>query len=94
MLPKQDHIKPDIILSYFSTLKSYHIARRVSLKDFHLPWMTLIILGRRKLFPSKKQNRFLITKNILKKIMEKEPLLHISLNIDKVFKIGWENLLG
>ncbi len=73
-LPKQGQIKPDTVLSYLSALKSYHIDRRLSLKGFDDPRMALIIKGGRRLFPSKKRNRLPITKNILEKITEDEPL--------------------
>ena len=44
-LPKQGQIKPDTVASYFSTLKSYHIDRRLSLKGSDDPQMALIIKG-------------------------------------------------
>lgn len=83
-LPKQGQIKPDTVLSYLSALKSYHIDRRLSLKGFDDPRMALIIKGGRRLFQSKKRNRLPITKNILEKITEDEPLSITDLNIDTV----------
>ena len=77
------------MLSYLSTLKSYHIDRRLSLKDFDEPRMALIIKGGRRLSPSKKWNRLQITKYILEKITEDEPLSVTDLNVDIVFKVAW-----
>ena len=87
-LPKQGQIKSDTVLSYLSALKSYHIERRLSLKDFDDPQMALIIKGRRRLFSSKKRNSLLITKDILKKITENKPLFVTDLNVDKAFKVA------
>ncbi len=87
-LPKQGQIKPDMVASYLSTLKSYHIHRRLSLKDFNDPRMTLIIKGGKRLFPSKKGNRLSVTKNILEEITKEEPLTVIDLNIDPAFKVA------
>ena len=92
-LPKQGHIKPDTVLSALSALKSYHIDRRLSLKGFDDPWMTLIIKGGRRLFLSKKRNRLPITKDILEKITEDEPLSVTDLNVDKAFKVAWAGLM-
>ncbi len=88
-LPKQGQIKPNTVLSYLSALKSYHIDRRLSLKDFDEPRMALIIKGGRRLSPSKKWNRLQITKYILEKITEDEPLSVTDLNVDIVFKVAW-----
>ena len=76
------------MLSYLFALKSYYIDRRLSLKSFDNPWMTLIIKDGRRLFSSKKQNRLSITKDILEKITEVEPLSISKLNIDIAFKMA------
>ena len=55
--------------------------------------MALIIKGRRQLFPSKKQNRLPITKNILKKIIDKKPLSISDLNMDTTFKVAWAGFM-
>ncbi len=87
-LPKQGQIKPDTVLSYLSALKFYYIDRCLSLKDFDDPQMALIIKDGRRLFPSKKRNHLQITKYILKKITEDEPLSVTDLNVDKAFKVA------
>ena len=92
-LPKQGQIKPDTVLSYLSALKSYHIDRRLSLKDFDDPQMVLIIKGRRRFFPSKKRNRLPITKDILEKITEVELLSISNLNFDTIFKVAWSGFM-
>ncbi len=79
-LRKQGQMKPDVVLSYLSALKSYHIDSRLSLEGFDDPRIALIIKGGRRLFPSKKRNRLLITKEILEKITEEELLSITDLN--------------
>ena len=86
-LPKQSQVKPDTVLSYVSALKSYHIDRRLSLKSFDDPRMALIIKSRRRLFPSKKRNCLPITKDILEKITEGEPLSVTDFNVNITFKM-------
>lgn len=88
-LPKQGQIKPETVASYLSALKSYHIDWRLSLKGFDDRRMTLIIKGRKRLFPSKKRNRLAITKDILEKITKNKPLTIEDLNVDKAFKVAW-----
>ncbi len=92
-LPKQGQIKPDAVLSYLSAFKLYHIDRGLSLRGFDDPRMTLIIKGGRRLFPSKKQNRLPITKEILEKITEKELLSITDLNVDTAFKVAWAGFI-
>ena len=92
-MPKQDRIKSDAVLSYLSSLKSYHIDRRLSLRDFDNPRMALIIKGGRRLFPSKKRNRLPITKEILEKITEEELLSITDLNVDTAFKVAWAGFM-
>ncbi len=92
-LPKQGQIKPDAVLSYLSALKSYHIDRRLSLGDFDDLRIALIIKGGRRLFPSKKRNRFPITKEILEKITEEELLSITDLNLDTSFKVAWAGFM-
>lgn len=92
-LPKQGQIKPDTVVSYLSALKSYHIDRRLSLKGFDNPQMTLIIKGGKRLFPSQKKNRLPITKNILEEITKNEPLTIEDLNIDTAFKVAWAGFM-
>ena len=92
-LLKQGQIKPDTVLNYLSALKSYHIDRRLSLKGFDDQWMAFIIKGKRRLFRSKKQYCLQITKDILKKITEDEPLSVTDLNVDTAFKVAWAGLM-
>ncbi len=92
-LPKQTQIKPDAVLSYFSALKSNHIARRLSLLGFVDPRMVPIIKGGRKPFPSKNRNCLPITKEILEKITEEELLSITDLNVDKAFKVAWAGIM-
>ena len=92
-LPTQGQIKPDLVLSYLSALKSYHIDSRLSLGDFDDPRMALIIKSGRRLFPSKKRNRFPITKEILEKITKEELLSITDLNVDTAFKVAWAGFM-
>ena len=92
-LPKQGQIKPDMVLSYLSTLKSYQIDRGLSLKGFDDPRMALIIKGGRRLFPSKKRNRLQITKYIFEKITEDESLAITDFNVDTAFKVAWAGFM-
>lgn len=91
--PKQGQIKPNTMASYLSTLKLYHIDRRLSLKGFDDPRMTLIIKGGKRLFPSQKKNQLPITKNILEEITKDEPLTIEDLNIDTTFKVAWAGFM-
>ncbi len=86
-LSKQGQIKPDTVASYFSALKSYHIDRRLCLKDFDDPQMALIIKGEKRIFPSKKRNCLPVTKNILEEITKEEPLTVTDLNVDTAFNV-------
>lgn len=92
-LPKQGQIKSDTVASYLSALNSYHIDRRLSLKGIDNPRMALIIKGVKRLFPSKKRNRLPITKDILEKITEDEPLTMEDLNVDTAFKVAWAGFM-
>ncbi len=60
---------------------------------FDDPRMALIIKGGRRLFPSKKRNRFPITKEILEKITEEELLSITDLNVDTFFKVAWAGFM-
>lgn len=55
--------------------------------------MALIIKGGRRLFPSKKRNSLPITKNILEKITQDEPLTVTDVNIDTAFKVAWAGFM-
>lgn len=79
--------------SYFSTLKSYHINRHLSLKAFDTPRIPLIIKGGQRHFPKQKATGLLITKDILEKITENNPINVDKLNIDTVFKVAWADFL-
>ncbi len=92
-LPKQGQIKPDAVPSYLSALKSYPIDTRLSLKSIDDPQMALIIEDGRRLFPSNKRNRLLITKEIIEKIMEKELLSIQDLNVDTALKVAWAGFM-
>lgn len=52
-----------------------------------------MIKGGKRLFPKQKATRLLITKNILEKITENEPVDHDKLNIDTMFKVAWISFL-
>lgn len=86
-------MKSNIVLSYLFALKSYPIDGRFSLKGVDDPRTALIIWGRRRLFASTKRNRLLITKDILKKIVENKPLSVKNLNIDTAFKVTWRGFM-
>ncbi len=92
-LPKQGQVKPDMVLSYLSALKSYQIDKSLSLKGIDDPQMAPFIKGWRSLFPSKKQNRLPITKDILEKITEDEPVSATVLNVDTSFKVAWAGFM-
>ena len=92
-LPKQGQVKPDMVLSYLSALKSYQIDKSLSLKGFDDPQMAPFIKGWRSLFPSKKRNRLPITKDILEKITEDEPVSATVLNVDTAFKLAWAGFM-
>ena len=93
ILPKQGQLKPETVANYLSTLKSYYIDRRMSLKGFDDPCMGLIIKRGKRLFPSKKRNRLPITKDILEKITKDEPLMVEDLNVDMVFNVAWAGFM-
>ena len=93
MLPKQRQIKPKTFLSYLSALKSYHINKRQRLKGFDDPRIAFIIKEGRRPFPSKKQNRLPITKNIFEMMAEKEDPTVTDFNIDTTLKMAWANLI-
>lgn len=61
--------------------------------SFDDPHIVLIIKGGRRLFPTKKQNRLPITKNILKKITEDEPFSLTDLNVNTIFKVAWAGFM-
>lgn len=92
-LPKQGQIKSDTVASYLSALNSYHIDRRLSLKGIDNPRMALIIKGVKRLFPSNGRNMLPITKDILEKITEDEPLTMEDLNVDTAFKVAWAGFM-
>lgn len=75
---------------YLFALKLYHTNRLMSLKGFDDPRIGLIIKGGKRLFPSKKRNRLPITKDILEKITEEEPLRVEDL---KGFKVAWAGFM-
>ncbi len=55
--------------------------------------MALIIKGGRRLFPSKKRSRLLITKEIPEKIMKEEPISIMESNVDTAFKVAWAGFM-
>ena len=67
--------------------------RRLSLGGFDNPQIVLIFKGGRRLFYCKKQNRLPITKEILEKITEEEPLLITEPNLDTAFKVAWAGFM-
>lgn len=90
---KQGQVKPETVSSCLSALKSYHIDRQISFKDFNNLRMALIIKEDKKLFFNKKQNRLSITKNILTKINKDKPITIHNFNIDTTFKIAWASFI-
>lgn len=92
-LPKQGQVKPEIVKSYFSALKSYHIDCHLSLKAFDIPRIALINKGEKRLFPKQKATRLPITKDILKEITKHEPIDLDELNFDTTFKVAWAGSL-
>lgn len=65
----------------------------MSLQGFDSPRLALIIKGGKRLFPSKKRDRFPITKDILERITEEEPLTVDDLNTDTAFKVAWAGFM-
>lgn len=55
--------------------------------------MALIIKGGKGLFPSNKQNRLLIIKDVFTKITEDKPMTVNDLNIDAAFKVAWAGFM-
>lgn len=92
-IPKQGQVKPEMMSSYLSALKSYHIDRHLSLEVFDTPRIPLIIKGRKRLFPKQKTTRLPITKDNLEKIIKNKPVNVDELNIDTVFKVAWAGFL-
>lgn len=92
-LPKQGQVKPKTMSSYLSALKSYHIDRHLSFEAFDTPRIALIIKGEKRLFPKQKATRLPITKDILEKITDNEPVDLDELNIDTAFKVAWAGSL-
>lgn len=92
-LPKQGKVKPETVSSYIFMLKSYHINRQLSLKAFDIPCITLIIKGGKRLFPKQNATRLLITKDILKKMIENKPINLDELNIGTAFNMAWASFL-
>lgn len=93
ILPKQGQVKLDIVQSYLADLKSYHIDRRMSLQGFDSFRLALIIKRGKRLFPSKKCDRFPITKDILERITKEEPLTVDDLNTNIAFKVAWAGFM-
>ena len=87
-LSKQGQIKPDIVMSYLSAFKSYHINQHLSFEGIDNLRIAVIIKRRRRLIPSTKLNCLPITKNIFQNIMKDEPFLITDLNIDTTFKVA------
>lgn len=88
MVPKQSQVKLEIMSSYFSTLKSYHINCHFSLKAFNILHIALIIKGKKRLFLKQKATCLPIRKNILEKIIADKPVNINKLNIDMAFKVA------
>lgn len=86
-MPKQGQVKPKTMSSYLSVLKSYHINCQFSLGSFDTPRIALIIKRGKRLFPKEKATRLPITKDILKKIPDYEPVDLDELNIDTAFRV-------
>ncbi len=87
-LSKQGQVKPETVGTYFSALKLYHINRHLSLEAFDTPRIALIIKGGKRLFPKQKAKRLPITKDILERLTEQEPMDLDELNIDVAFKVA------
>ncbi len=92
-LPKQGQVKPETVGTYLSALKSYHIDCHLSLEAFEIPQIALIRKAGKKLFPKQKATRLPITKDILERMTEPEPIDLDELNIDVAFKVPWAGFL-
>ncbi len=69
-------------------MKSYHIDRHLSLEDFDMPRIALIIKSGKRLFPKQKATRLPITKDILERLAAQEPMHLDELNINMAFKVA------
>lgn len=87
-LPKQGRVKPDTVLVYLSSLRSYHIDHNFSLDPFDSPRLGRIIKGGRRLFSQSKAKRLPITKDILQRITAQKPVSIEDFNIDAAFKVS------
>lgn len=65
---KQSPIKPDIVVSYFLGLQSYHVDHDILLIVFNNSYLVLIMKRGRRLFLNIKTKKLPITKIIFKKI--------------------------
>lgn len=92
-LLKQGQIKPDMLVSYLSGLRSYHVDHHMPLEVFDIPRLVQIIKEGRILFPSVKSTHLPIIKNILKKIITQSIKSLEDLNINAAFKIAWAGFL-
>lgn len=87
-MPKQGQVKPETMSRNLSALKSYQINCHLSLEAFDTPRIALIIKGGKKLFPKEKTTRLPITKDVLEKITDYEPVDLDELNIDMAFRVA------
>ena len=85
-------IKPSIITSYLSALRSYHVDRRISTTVFDSPHLLRLVQGARSLFPGQKRERLPITRDILLKIT---PTLTTrdEQQVDAAFKLAFTGFL-
>jgi hypothetical protein len=71
LMPWQDRIKPETILSYLSALRSVHVDRRIATDVFDSDWLARIVNGIRRHQPQRlKKQASPITKEILEKLVE------------------------
>lgn len=84
---QQKKLKWDMLANYLSVLRSYYINWQISLKVFNKSQIAWIIKRRKYLFPKAKIPQLLITKDILKEIIDTKPMNINKLNIDKIFKV-------
>ena len=69
-IPNHGQIQPNTISGYLSKLRSYYVDRNYSTSVFESLQLYRVVRGVQQLFPQTKKLRLLITKDILRRIMQ------------------------
>lgn len=92
-LTKQGRIKPETLITYLSSLRSYHIDHNLPTDPFEAPCLARIIKGGKRIFSRAKAERLPITKNIFSQITSFIPSSTEDHSIDAAFKVAWAGFL-